>query len=431
MAVGAYGEGSTASDQGAGAAYVFMRDGNGEWQQQARLVAQNGDPGDEFGIAIAISDDGNTVCVGADSEDSDALGVGGDSDNNDDSDSGAAYVFVRKAGTWTQQAYLKPSDAAAGYFGTAVDLSADGNVLAVGAPRGNGVVHTFQRGDFGAWSKHGSAKAPKSELNDDFGFSVSISSDGNALAVGAPGEASNATGIDGDETNNDAQSAGAAYVFRYDAAGWSQESYLKASNSEAGDNFGYSVALSGDGKTLAVGAYAEQSAATGINGDQADNNGGTYSGAAYVFRAGGATWRQEAYVKASNTITCDLGMDFGLSVALSNDGSVLAVGADYENSGAAGVDGDQADCTASRAGAAYLFSGVDGNWKQKAYVKAPNPAHGDTFGVALDLSDDGTSFVVGSPNEDSSSADPNDNSASEAGAVYVYEDDRRSAPSPR
>jgi hypothetical protein len=113
------------------------------------------------------------------------------------------------------------------------------------------------------------------------------------------------------------------------------------------------LALSGDGNTLAVGADREDSAAIGVNGDQADNN-ARFAGAVYVFaRDTGGVWTQQAYVKSSNT---DAGEDFfGQSMALSGDGNTLAVGAFGERSAATGVNGDQADNSASVAGAVYVF----------------------------------------------------------------------------
>jgi len=132
---------------------------------------------------------------------------------------------------------------------------------------------------------------------------------------------------------------------------WTQQAYVKASNTDAGDRFGWSVALSGDGSTLAIGARWEDSNATGIDGDQADNS-ASFAGAVYVFvRDELDIWTQQAYVKASNTDADD---EFGHSVALSGDGSTLAVGAYLEASNATGIDGDQADNTAF-AGAVYLY----------------------------------------------------------------------------
>ena len=110
---------------------------------------------------------------------------------------------------------------------------------------------------------------------------------GDTVVVGADGEASNATGINGDQTDNSAPDAGAAYVFVRNGTTWSQQAYLKASNTDAGDAFGYSVAVSGD--TVVVGANFETSGATGVNGDQADNS-APFAGAAYVFVRNGTTW---------------------------------------------------------------------------------------------------------------------------------------------
>ncbi len=133
---------------------------------------------------------------------------------------------------------------------------------------------------------------------------------------------------------------------------FAQEAYIKASNTNGNDRFGRSVALSGDGNTLAVGARNEESAAIGVNGDQADNS-EVRAGAVYVFtRESGGVWTQQAYVKASNT---DGGDQFGRRVALSDDGNTLAVGAVQESSAATGVNGDQADNSAVSAGAVYMF----------------------------------------------------------------------------
>jgi trimeric autotransporter adhesin len=146
----------------------------------------------------------------------------------------------------------------------------------------------------------GYVKASNTGANDRFGNSVALSADGNTLAVGAYGEDSSATGIGGDQTNNSASSSGAVYVFARSGSTWSQQAYVKASNTGAGDCFGSSVALSADGDTLAVGAYNEASSATGIGGVQT-NNSAPSSGAVYVFTRSGSTWSQQAYVKASNT----------------------------------------------------------------------------------------------------------------------------------
>ena len=140
-------------------------------------------------------------------------------------------------------------------------------------------------------------KASNTEASDFFGSSVAVSSD--TVVVGAEGEDSNATGVNGNQLDNSELLSGAAYVFVRPPGGttWSQQAYLKASNTGAGDRFGISVAVSGD--TVVVGAYSEDSNATGVNGNQLDNS-ALSSGAAYVFvrPPGGTTWSQQAYLKA-------------------------------------------------------------------------------------------------------------------------------------
>ena len=175
-------------------------------------------------------------------------------------------------------------------------------------------------------------------------------------------------------------------VTRQSAEAFAQDTYIKASNSGAGDHFGLSIALSGN--TLVVGAHHESSAAVGINGDQTDNS-AEVSGAVYVFvRDDSGTWSQQAYIKASNTEAHDW---FGSSVAI--EGDTLAVGAIHEHSSATGIDGDQSNNDGPGSGAVYIYRRNEGIWSQEAYVKASqNSASG--FGVSMGLSSD--SLAVGS-----------------------------------
>jgi hypothetical protein len=188
-------------------------------------------------------------------------------------------------------------------------------------------------------------KASNTGAFNKFGTSVALS--GDTLAVGASEEESAATGVNGDQPNDSALASGAVYVFTRTGGVWSQQAYVKASNTGTNDDFGTSVALSGD--ILAVGAVVEASAVTGVNGDQA-NNSAPGSGAVYVFTRTGGVWSQQAYVKASNT---GFGDRFGGSVALSGD--TLAVGAKGEDSNAIGVAGDQTNNNASESGAVYVY----------------------------------------------------------------------------
>jgi FG-GAP repeat protein len=261
-----------------------------------------------------LSGDGNTLAVGAPQESSSLTGVRpGAVDEttagNGAPNSGAAYVFTRAAGAWSQQAYVKASNTGS---------------------------------------------------DDQFGFSVALSGDGNRLAVGAPFEDSNHTGVDASAVSdasagNASPDSGAAYVFARGVNGvWSQEAYVKASNTGSNDQFGTSVALSGDGNTLVAGSPLESSIGTGIG--SASDELAPGSGAAYVYVRSGSAWSQKAFVKASNT---DAGDGFGNAVALSDDGNTLAVGAPAESGSSTGISITGIDNTDNnlqfRAGAAYLY----------------------------------------------------------------------------
>jgi hypothetical protein len=150
-------------------------------------------------------------------------------------------------------------------------------------------------------------KASNTEMGDHFGnggalegHAVALSGDGNTLAVGAPDESSAAKGINGNQNDNSLYGAGAVYLFVRRNNAWSQQAYIKASNSGQSDKFGFVVSLSQDGNTLAVSAPGEASAAKGVNGDQNDNS-IPEAGAVYIFSRSGTTWSQQAYIKASNT----------------------------------------------------------------------------------------------------------------------------------
>ncbi|RYF39803.1 MAG: integrin [Comamonadaceae bacterium] len=400
--------------------------------------SSNPDLGDAFGASVALSADGGTLAIGAPFEDSSASGINGNQADNSTGNAGAVYVFTRSGGVWSQQAYIKASNpGATDAFGTSIALSADGNTLAVGAIQedsgatginGNqadngtadsGAVYVFTRAG-GAWSQQAYVKAGNPQVGAQLGIGVALSADGNTLAASAWGERSGATGINGNQADTSAPNSGAAYVFTRAGGVWSQQAYVKAGNTEAGDLFGIAIALSGDGDTLAVGARLEAGGVAGINGNQADNT-VPGSGAVYVYTRAGATWSQQAYVKASNPGTND---EFGASVALSADGSTLAVGAAQEDSNATGINGNQADNSAGGSGAAYVFTRAGGAWSQQAYVKAGITEAVDLFGNRVALSADGNTLAVGAVGEDSSATgiggNQADNTVAISGAAYVF-----------
>lgn len=358
------------------------------------VKASNAGGQDRFGGVIAFSDDGSTLAISAVEEDSAATGINGNQNDNTASDSGAVYIFVRGAAGWNQQAYIKASN---------------------------------------------------TDMFDNFGNSIALSADGNTLAVGAWAKESVAAGTSAPGFNESIEGYGAAYVFVRNGGNWTQQAYLRSSNPDKSDLFGASVALSGDGNTLAVGARSEDSAATGINGDQSDNS-ALESGAVYVFVRNGGAWTQQAYLKASDVPVYPSYGWFGASVAMSEDGNTLAVGADrlnkvyifMRNTGnwsqqasmptsgrtiALSNDGNTLATGAPESGLVQVFVRNTGTWTHQSDLKASNTQMFDHFGSSVALSGDGNILAVGAELEWSSATGINgnqqDRSAREAGAAYI------------
>jgi hypothetical protein len=368
----------------AGAVYVFTRAGD-SWSQQAYVKASNtgrrasegellGD-GDQFGLSLALSGDGNTMAVGAPSEDSAATGINGDQANDAAQSAGSVYVFSRTGNTWTQQAYVKGSNTEAG---------------------------------------------------DLFGYDVSLSEDGKTLVAAGYDEDGSGRGVNVDQGNG-VNGSGAIYVFSREGTSWKQDAYLKGSRSEGNDALGFSVAISGDGSTIVAGAGDESCLVGGINPqgcdmDKPEDASGGTAGAAYVWVRSGDTWREQAFIKASNP---DLQDSFGANLAVSRDGNTLLVGAAMEDSRARGINGDQQDDSATESGAAYLFTRSGAAWSQATYIKAENADEFDEFGASVAVSGDGRTLIIGARMESGGQAgvngNQNDNAAPESGALYVWE----------
>ena len=438
LAVGAYHEAgsstginSNADDSAtdAGAVYLF-RKAQGSWSQQAYIKASNTGAQDFFGWSVALSDDGNRLVVGAVGEDSGSSGVNSTPDENA-SLSGAVYVFDYSASNWSESAYIKASNSSADdQFGYSVSLNDDGTVLAVGALLEDGSATTINGSDDdllsdagaayvfvlnnGSWNQQAYIKPTNAGTGDHFGHALALSADGLRLVVAAPYEDGSASGVNA--TQDDlAVDAGAVYVFS-NSTNWMQTDYIKAANSDAGDLFGYSVALSDDGNRLAVGAIFEDSSTSDIN--STPDNTSIDAGAAYVFHDNSG-WEQEAYVKSTLTGAND---QFGRAIALSGDGSLLAVGTFYEDSSTTGIN-SSADENAFSAGAAYIYR-YSASWETVSYVKASNTETGDYFGRSVSLSDDGSILGVSAIREDGASSgiggDLADNLSIDSGAVYLY-----------
>jgi hypothetical protein len=391
---------------------VFVRTAAG-WAQQARLSPTAGDASDQFGWAVKISADGNTVVVGAPLEDSNSP-----DDETDDNalNSGAAYVFTRSGASWTQSAYLKASNLGADdNFGWAVALAGDGNTLAIGARRESsdsktingpdnnlafraGAAYVFTRAAT-SWTQQAVIKAPNAEDNNLFGYGCALGADGNRLVVGALGENSDVGGVltDTNLATGNAANAGAAYVFDRTGSAWTFSAMLKAANPVAGDFMGQFVSISADAGTIAVGA-------TRVS---------TQRGNVIVFALGQTGWTHQQTLVAT---TPGDGDRFGTSVSLSGDGNRLVAGAPLEDGSGRGIDPIPNDDTFD-AGAIYVFTRSGANWSTPRYVKASDTLASDTepgdqFGFAAAISADGSTMAAGSYNRD--------RGINRSGAVYVY-----------
>ena len=273
-----------------GSAYIFVRSGTA-WSQQAKLIAGDAAASDGFGISVAIS--GDTVVAGAQNDDD-----GG-------SNSGSAYVFARTATSWAQQGKLAASDAATGDgFGNSVAISGDTVVVGAYLDDDNGVFdsgggYVFVRSGT-VWTEQAKLTASDAGSADYFGFSVAIYLD--SVVIGAYRD-----------DDGGAQS-GSAYVFARSGTTWSQQDKLTASDAAANDQFGWSVAVSGDGAV--IGAWL-------------DDDGGINSGSAYIFLRDGTTWTEQGKLIASDAADLD---GFGGSVAISGD--TVLVGAEEDDDGA-------------------------------------------------------------------------------------------------
>lgn len=322
-----------------GAAFIFTRSGT-TWTQQAQLDAADGAEGDLFGYRVAISRD--SALVGAVWDD-----VG--ANNNQ----GSAYVFTRSGTTWTQQAQLSaPDGAALDSFGVHVALSGDTALVGalnddIGASSNQGSAWAFSRVGSKWIGKDLTFVAADGTTDDEFGSAVSLS--GDTAIVGAP---TFQTG-----------SNGSAYVFVRTGSSWTQQARLTAFDGAANDDFGSSVAISGD--TAIVGAPYD---------DVGANNG---QGSAYVFVRSGMTWTLQAKLTATNGTAGDL---FGSSVAISGD---TAVAGAYLSD--VGVNTDQ--------GSAYVFVRSGTTWTQQAQIVAPDGASEDRFGVGVAVGENNTAIV--------------------------------------
>jgi hypothetical protein len=280
-----------------GAAWVFTRTETTWTQQGAKLTVLAEEKGKgHFGFRVALSSDGNTALVGA---------------PGDNLKAGAAWVFTRTEGIWTQQG-LKITGAGEigeGEFGVGVALSAYGNTALIGGSNDNeevGAVWAFTRTTEGKWEAQGGKLTGTGEVGKaHFGFNVSLSENGNTAMIG------------GGSDNNE---VGAAWVFIRSGTTWEQQGAKLTGTGEAGmGHFGVSVRLSADGNTALIGGVTDNAQV----------------GAVWVFTRSGTTWTQQGN-KLTGGGESGPGL-FGNSVALSSDAATAVIGAPNDNGGVGAV----------------------------------------------------------------------------------------------
>jgi hypothetical protein len=358
-----------------GSAYIFVKSGD-TWVEQAKLDALDKGDFDNFGSSVAISDDGNTVLIGSPYNAAVYSGQG------------AAYAFVRYGTDWYYTNKLISSDSSpSDYFGRSVALSGDGNTALIGAPyqdssgqSNNGAAYVFTTSS--SWSSYTQQqKLLASDLDngDSFGFSVALSTDGSTALIGANYEFTSPNYYNG-----------AAYVFVRSFGSWSQEAKLLASDIDSGDQFGQSVALSGDGNTALIGApYDASPPKYGV-------------GSAYIFTRSFGVWTQEFKLAPSDLLDSDY---FGWSVALSTDGTKALVSAQNGELG-----------SLSDAGSVYVFVKPSSTWTQQQKLFASKALNnGDAFGRSVSISGDGNVGIVGAPYAEESSE------VSDLGTAYIFD----------
>ena len=376
------------------------------WNEQQKIQGTDTSGLDQFGISVAISDNGTTAIVGAYTEDV----------------HGAAYIFTRSGSTWTQQAKLQASDRQThDEFGWSVAISANGNTAIVGAryetvnqwSKKQGAAYIFTRSGT-TWTEQQKITASDRQPYDLFGTSVAISGDGDTAIVGADSE---------DPGGASYADAGSAYIFTRSGTTWTQQQKISASDKDDYDNFGTSVAIDHDGDTVIVGAE-------GAWFGTASNMG--YAGAAYIFTRSGTTWTEQQKIQASDPG----GVEYlGKSVSISDDGNTAIASAQsggyiFTRSGttwsqqqkiqkscqsvAISGNGNTAILgslyASSSAGTAYIFARSGTTWSEQNEIDASDKQSGDEFGKSVSIS--GDYAIVGAWYEDTG--------GSKAGAAYIY-----------
>ena len=406
--------GGSGDNANTGAAWVFVRNGN-NWQQQGtKLVGSGVSSAAYFGFSVAVSGDGNTIVIGADrdnnnagaawifvrngnvwtqegnkltgtgavgaafqghkvtiSADGNTVAIGG---YNDNQSKGASWIFTRNSNAWTQQGnkLVGTGASATSLQGSSVSLSADGNTLVVGGQGDNnsrGAAWVFNRSS-NSWSQTGAKLVGTNAIGQSYqGIAVSISADAGTIAIGGFNDQV-------DVINNSA--TGAVWIYVLSAGSWSQQgTKLTVNDALNSASFGVSVALSENGNRLAGGGFADDA----------------FTGAAWIFNRNGNAWTQMGAKLTSPQI---FGASWqGWAVAMSADGNTVVSGGPLDN---------------NNKGACWIFTRTGNNWQQPVSKLSGTGNIGNSLqGHSVAISADGNTLVIGAPGDNSN-----------AGAVWIF-----------
>ena len=330
--------------------------------------------GDIDGRSVSISADGSVI----------AVGIPGNDDNG--TNAGQVRIYKNINGTWTQVGQNINGEAEGDGSGTSVSLSSDGSIVAIGAPNNDGAggpnsghVRVYQNID-NVWTQIGDDIDGKYSWSAS-GDSVSLSSDGSIVAIGAPYDDVNAI------------ASGRVYVYKNNSGSWVQvgndiEGYVKDGY------FGNSVSISSDGSIVAIGAPYDDG---GYNNEEDEYN--IDFGVVYVYKNNSGTWTQmgdDIYGYVAQGL-------FGSSVSLNSDGNIIAIGA--SGSGIGGTN----------PGKVRIYEYISGNWRLKANIDGDE--EGELFGASVSLNSDGSIVAIGAIN---ASTDANYSGGAPDGRVSIY-----------
>ena len=398
----------------AGSVYVYVRDADGVWSEQPRLIAPDAAPGDQLGRSVAVSATARLVVAGAWRDDAiagydagsvwafdldgegvnsapqqllaptsvpnenfgRAVALSSTGDTAVVRSNNAAYFFGPDSqGAWTQLEQIVASTGGSSTAQPTVASSADSDTVIAGAV---GSIYVAGRNASGGWGLEEQIADPEGESGSFFGFSVALAAGGSRAAIGAHRDDTSA-----------GRDSGSVYSFVREGGGWDQEAQLFAPDGDESDLFGSAVSMSASGGILLVGSPSD------------DTPDGVDAGSAHVFVLGeDDLWSHEAQLFASPADATDA---FGASVALSSSGEVALVGAPRSDT-AAGV----------RAGIAYVFVRESGSgWTLRQQLVSPDGADNDFFGTSVALSATGDTAIISATLVDG--ADEQN-----VGAAYVF-----------